>query len=84
MPVPRSASECIACIFLHLAMPKRGPKGILGSHRVFHLLVWVLYTGMQWQGLFTAGMLPTIPEHPRHRKRPKRGRTRLCNAALHA
>jgi hypothetical protein len=31
-----------------------------------------------------AGLLPNIPEHPRNRKRPKRGRKRLCNAAIHA
>ena len=29
-------------------MPRRGPQGKLGYHRVFHLIVWVLYTGMQW------------------------------------
>jgi len=32
-------------------MPKRGPTCTLGSHRVFNLIVWVLYTGMPWQGL---------------------------------
>ena len=32
-------------------MPKRGPKGKLGSYRVFHLILWVLYTAMQWKGL---------------------------------
>ena len=36
------------------------------------------------QGMFNAGLIPTIPEHPRHRKRTKRGRKRLCNAAIHA
>jgi hypothetical protein len=36
------------------------------------------------QGIFNAGMLPNIPENPRHRKRPKRGRKRLVNAAMHA
>ena len=30
-------------------MLKRGPKCTLGSHRVFHLILWVLYTGMQWK-----------------------------------
>jgi hypothetical protein len=29
-------------------MPKRGPQGQLGSHRLCHLLFWVLYTGMPW------------------------------------
>jgi len=32
-------------------MPKRGPKCKLGSHRVFNLILWVLYTGMQWKCL---------------------------------
>jgi hypothetical protein len=36
------------------------------------------------QGIFHAGLIPNSPEHLRHRKRPKRGRTRLFNAALHA
>jgi transposase len=30
-------------------MPKRGPKCKLGYHRVFSLILWVLYTGMQWK-----------------------------------
>ncbi len=32
-------------------MPKRGPKCKLGYHRVFNLILWVLYTGMQWKWL---------------------------------
>ena len=32
-----------------LSMPKRGPQDTLGYHRVFNLIVWVLYTGMQWK-----------------------------------
>ena len=32
-------------------MPKRGPKCKIGSHRLFHLILWVLYTGMQWKCL---------------------------------
>jgi transposase len=32
-------------------MPKRGPKCKLGYHRVFNLILWVLYTGMQWKCL---------------------------------
>ena len=35
------------------------------------------------KGLFQAGMSPNSTEPPRHRKRPKRGRKRLVNAALH-
>jgi transposase len=32
-------------------MPKRGPKCKLGYHRVFNLILWVFYTGMQWKCL---------------------------------
>src|SRR5438552_11566064 len=39
-------------------MPKRGPKCKLGSYRVFNLILWVLYTGMQWKGL----PVPTDPD----------------------
>ena len=38
-------------------MPKRGPKCKLGSYRVFHLIVWVLYTGMQ-------GKCLSVPHDP--------------------
>jgi DDE family transposase len=34
--------------------------------------------------IFNAGLIPNIPENPRNRKRPKRGRKRRFNAALHA
>ena len=34
--------------------------------------------------IFNAGLIPNIPENPRNRLRPKRGRKRLFNAALHA
>ncbi len=34
--------------------------------------------------MFKAGMIPTIPEHPRNRKHTRRGRKRLFNAAIHA
>jgi hypothetical protein len=33
--------------------------------------------------IFNAEMIPNIPENPRNRKRAKRGRKRLCNAAIH-
>ena len=32
-------------------MPKRGPRCKLGYHPVFNLILWVLYTGMQWKCL---------------------------------
>jgi transposase len=51
MPVPLSETECTACLLPYLAMPKRGPKGTLGSYRVLNLIVWGLYTGMQWKCL---------------------------------
>jgi transposase len=36
------------------------------------------------KAIFNAGMIPNIKENPRHRKRPKRGRKRLFNEAIHA
>jgi transposase len=33
--------------------------------------------------IFNAGMIPNIQENPRNRKRTKRGRKRLFNAAIH-
>ena len=47
IPVQLSDTEFTEFIFPHLSMPKRGPTGKLGSHRVFNLILWVLYTGMQ-------------------------------------
>ncbi len=51
IPVQLSAPEFEAFIFPHLSMPKRGPKCKLGYHHVFNLILWVLYTGMQWKCL---------------------------------
>jgi hypothetical protein len=51
MPVQLSEPAFTAFILPHLSMPKRGPKCKLGSYRVFHLILGVLYTGMQWQGV---------------------------------
>jgi hypothetical protein len=34
--------------------------------------------------IFNAGLIPNIPENPRNRQHPKRGRKRLFNAAIHA
>jgi transposase len=51
IPVQLSEPEFIAFIFPHLSMPRRGPKCKLGYHRVFNLILWVLYTGMQWKCL---------------------------------
>src|SRR5499433_3111741 len=52
-PIPGqlSENEFSAFILPHLSMPKRGPKCKLGYHRVFNLILWVLYTGMQWKCL---------------------------------
>src|SRR5262249_39321956 len=50
-PVQLSALEFEAFLLPHLSMPKRGPKGKLGYHCVFHLILWGLYTGMQWKCL---------------------------------
>ena len=51
IPVQLSAPECTAFLLPHLSMPKRGPKCKLGYYRVFNLILWVLYTGMQWKCL---------------------------------
>ena len=51
IPVQLSEPEFTEFIFPHLSMPKRGPKCKLGYHRLFNLILWVLYTGMQWKCL---------------------------------
>ena len=51
IPVQLSAPEFEAFILPHLSMPKRGSKCKLGYYRVFNLIVWVLYTAMQWKCL---------------------------------
>jgi transposase len=51
IPVQLSATAFHEFILPHLSMPKRGPKCKLGYHRLFNLILWVLYTGMQWKGL---------------------------------
>ena len=48
LPVQLSETECSAFILPPLSMPKRGPKCKLGYYRVLNLILWVLYTGMQW------------------------------------
>ena len=51
IPVQLSEMEFTAFILPHLSMPKRGPKCKLGYHRVFNLILKILYTGMQWKCL---------------------------------
>ena len=51
IPVQLSESEFNQFILPHLSMPRRGPKCKLGYHRLFNLILWVLYTGMQWKCL---------------------------------
>ena len=51
IPVQLSGSEFQQFILPHLSLPKRGPQCKLGYHRVFNLILWVLYTGMQWKCL---------------------------------
>ena len=51
IPVQLSEPEFTAFLLPHLSMPKRGPKCKLGYYRVFNLILWVLYTGMQWKCL---------------------------------
>src|SRR4029450_9633623 len=54
IPVQLSEPEFEAFILPHLSMPKRGPKGKPGDYRVCHLILRVLYTGMQWKCLRVA------------------------------
>ena len=51
IPVQLSEPEFEAFILPPLSMPKRGPKCKLGYYRIFNLILWVLYTGMQWKCL---------------------------------
>ena len=51
IPVQLSATEFHQFILPHLSMPKRGPRCKLGYHRIFNLILWALYTGMQWKCL---------------------------------
>jgi hypothetical protein len=51
IPVQLSEPEFSAFILPHLSMLRRGPKCKLGYHCVFNLILWVLYTGMQWKCL---------------------------------
>jgi hypothetical protein len=46
IPVQLSEPEFTAFLLPHLSMPKRGPKCTLGYYRVFHLILWVLYTAL--------------------------------------
>jgi len=57
IPVQLSAPEFEAFLLPHLSMPKRGPQCKRGYHGVFNLILWVLYTGMQWKCL----PVPTAP-----------------------
>ena len=51
IPVQLAPMEFHEFILPHLSMPKRGPKCKLGYHRLFNLILRVLYTGMQWKCL---------------------------------
>jgi transposase len=51
IPVQLAEPEFEALILPHLSMPKRRPKCTLGYYRILNLIVWVLYTGMQWKCL---------------------------------
>jgi transposase len=51
IPVQLSEPEFTAFICPHLSRPKRGPTYKLGYHRLFNLILWVLYTGMPWKCL---------------------------------
>ena len=62
IPVQLSETEFTAFIFPHLSMPKRGPKCKLGYHRLFNLILWVLYTGMPWKCLLIPKDVHSKPE----------------------
>ena len=77
IPVQLSETDFNEFILPYLSMPKRGPKCKLGYYRVFNLILWILYTGMQWKCLpvpkrtstystdFTSGALsPPFPAGP--------------------
>ncbi len=51
IPVQLCEADFDQFILPHLSMSKRGPKCKLGSCQVFNLILWVLYTGMQWKCL---------------------------------
>ena len=51
IPVQLAEPEFTALILPHLSLPKRGPKCKVGYHCLFNLILWVLYTGMQWKSL---------------------------------
>ena len=63
IPVQLSATEFSAFILPHLSMPKRGPKCKLGYYLVFHLILWILYTGMQWKRLPVPQDAQGNPDH---------------------
>ena len=74
-PIPVQLSEPEFATFLlpHLSMPKRGPKCKLGYHRVFNLILWVLYTGMQWKCFpIPQAFLSGHPLHRRYNAAPQR------------
>jgi hypothetical protein len=51
IPVQLSESEVNQFILPYLSMLKREPTCKLGYHRVFNLILWMIYTAMQWKGL---------------------------------
>ena len=57
IPVHLAGPEFVAFIFPHLSMPLRGPKCERGYHRVFNLILRVLYPGMQWKCMPASGAM---------------------------
>ena len=71
------------------------PEGLRALKKMAHEVAWDLrgaYLNLDGgfdstrnrKCMFNAGLIPNIPENPRNRKHPKRGRKRLFNAAIHA
>jgi transposase len=51
IPVQLSEPEFTAFLLPHLSMPKRYSKYKIYYYRIFNLILWVLYTAMQWKCL---------------------------------
>jgi transposase len=58
IPLQLAAPEFPEFILPHLSRPKRGPQCKRGYPRLFHLSLWVLYTGMPW----TCVPIPKAPQ----------------------
>ena len=65
-------------------LEERAPQGGLSPQRRPAEPCFLLRREHHRKGMFSAGMIPNIQEHLRHRNTPKRGRQRFFKATLHA